>query len=71
MFLWLSGNLPSPISDPTPKDPTPKDSDDSTDEEVEGVKEYSGEVEIPNLSEENDVADIDVCNYCYTSLLVL
>lgn len=30
-------------------------------EEEEETKTYSGEIEIPNLSEENDVEDIDVC----------
>lgn len=44
---------------PTPKDPV--DSDDSSEEEEVGRKEYSGEIEIPNLSEENDVDEIDVC----------
>ena len=46
--------------DPTPKDPV--DSDDSSGAEGgEERKEYSGEIEIPNLSEENDVEEIDVC----------
>ena len=46
--------------DPALKDPV--DSDDSSGEEEEGGrKEYSGEIEIPNLSEENDVDEIDVC----------
>ena len=50
MYL-VSGKLSKPAAP----------SDDSLeDEEEEGGKEYSGEIEIPNLSEENDVDDIDV-----------
>lgn len=41
----------------TPEDPpTNIDNDDETVDQ----KEYSGEIEIPNLSEENDPEDIDV-----------
>ena len=38
--------------------PDPGDSDEEEDE-----KEHSGEIEIPNLSDENDLEDIDVCWY--------
>ena len=41
----------------TPEDP-PTDSND--DKEGEPPTEFSGEIEIPNLSEENDPEDIDV-----------
>lgn len=41
----------------TPEDP-PTDTND--DKEEEPPTEYSGEIEIPNLSEENDPEDIDV-----------
>lgn len=41
--------------------PTAKNPEDSSDSEAEEeVKEYSGEIEIPNLSEENDMDEVDV-----------
>jgi hypothetical protein len=42
-----------------PRVPTSSDPGDSDDDEEE--KEYSGQIEIPNLSDENDLEDIDVC----------
>ena len=53
------GTLPKATRSPSPKDP--EASSDSESEEVGGGKEYSGEIEIPNLSEENDMDEIDVC----------
>ena len=45
----------------TPEDPPCGDDDsDEDDEDAKGPTEYSGEIEIPNLSEENDPEDIDV-----------
>ena len=62
--LWLislhstsslrAGQPPQPQGVSTAPDPG-----DSDDEEGE-VKKYSGEIEIPNLSDENDLEDIDV-----------
>ena len=39
---------------------TPEDPPTDDEKEVEDPTEYSGEIEIPNLSEENDPEDIDV-----------
>ena len=39
---------------------TPEDPPTDDEKEGEAPEEYSGEIEIPNLSEENDPEDIDV-----------
>ena len=44
---------------PSPK--SPEDSSDSDSESEGEGREYSGEIEIPNLSDENEVDEIDVC----------
>ena len=45
----------------TPEDPPCGDDDsDEDDKDTKSPKEYSGEIEIPNLSEENEPEDIDV-----------
>ncbi len=52
------GNPPKATRAASPKGP-----EDSSEEEEEegGGKEYSGEIEIPNLSDENEIDEIDVC----------
>ena len=44
----------------TPEDPPCEDEDSDDDGDDKDSKEFSGEIEIPNLSEENDPEDIDV-----------
>ena len=44
----------------TPEDPPCGEEEGSDDEDDKKTKEFSGEIEIPNLSEENDPEDIDV-----------
>ena len=54
--LYVAGTLPRAAP------PSTKGPDDSSDSEEEGgEKEYAGEIEIPNLSEENDIDEVDVC----------
>ena len=44
----------------TPEDPPCGEGEDSDDGDDKEKKEFSGEIEIPNLSEENDPEEIDV-----------
>ena len=48
----------------TPEDPPcGKEGDSDDDDDGKETKEFSGEIEIPNLSEENEPEDIDVSVY--------
>lgn len=51
ILLWLTSGTP----------PNTTTSENEEEEEEEKRKEYCGEILIPNLSEENDVDEIDVC----------
>ena len=44
----------------TPDDPPCGEGEDSDDDDEKEKKEFSGEIAIPNLSEENEPEDIDV-----------
>lgn len=44
----------------TPEDPPCGEADSDDEGDDKDTKEFSGEIEIPNLSEENDPEDIDV-----------